>query len=299
MPQVDRQFVDPAVLSRIVPIGLRATGQVEGPISGLHRSPMHGLSPEFAEYREYSPGDDLKNLDWRVFGRTDRHVIKRFEEESNLRCTLLVDASASMGYANRKTGRTKFQAAATIAACLAVLLMKQRDAVGLVTFDKQVRESLKPSATQKQLNQVLETLGRTEVGGETSLADVLDRVTDRLARRGMVVLLTDLLDDPDRLYKSMGKLKHGGHEVLVVQLLDSDEIELPFDDTVMFKDIEGDEQLHGEPWAFRKAYRDAMGEFVGRAKRECRLRKFDHVLLHTDRDLGPPLAQFLHRRANR
>lgn len=292
------QLLDPAVLSRITPLGFKAARVVEGSITGLHRSPMHGVSPEFAEHREYSPGDDVRNLDWKVWAKSDKYVTKRYEEESNLRCTILVDASRSMQYAGKDAqgGRSKFDTAATIAACMMQLLVKQRDSVGLITIDTKPRAVLQPKASSRHTAQILDTLESTKPGGETDLGPVIVRAADQLKRRGMILVLSDLLCDLDTLYESLGKLQHNGHEVVVMHVLDGEEIDLPFNDSIIFKDIEGSEEVFGEPWAFRKAYQKAMNEFTEQVTTRCRSRGIDHVLIRTDQDLGQTLAQYLHRR---
>eukprot|EP00752_Nemacystus_decipiens_P017423 g15618.t1 len=292
------QLLDPTVLSRITPLGFKAARVVEGSITGLHRSPMHGVSPEFAEHREYAPGDDVRNLDWKVWAKSDRYVTKRYEEESNLRCTMLVDASRSMQYAGKEAqgGRSKFDTASTIAACMMQMLMKQRDSVGLITIDTKPRAVLQPKATNRQAAQILDTLESTKPGGETDLGPVIVRAADQLKRRGMVLVLSDLLCDLDVLYESLGKLQHNGHEVVVMHILDGEEIDLPFNDSIIFKDIEGSEEIFGEPWAFRKAYKKAMEDFIEDVTSRCLSRGIDHVLVRTDQDLGQTLAQYLHRR---
>jgi uncharacterized protein (DUF58 family) len=292
------KLLDPDVLTRITPLGFKAARVVEGSITGLHRSPMHGVSPEFAEHREYTAGDDVKNLDWKVWAKSDRYVIKRYEEESNLRCTILLDASRSMQYAGKEAqdGRSKFDTASTIAACFMQLLMKQRDAVGLITIDTKPRTVLQPKATNRHAAQILDTLESTKPGGETDLGPVIVRAADQLKRRGMIVVLSDLLCDLDTLYESLGKLQHNGHEVVVLHILDGEEIDLPFNDSIIFKDIEGSEEVFGEPWAFRKAYQAAMKEFIDTVTKRCQFAGIDHVLIRTDQDLGQTLAQYLHRR---
>ena len=292
------ELLDPTVLSRINPLGFKAARVVEGSITGLHRSPMHGVSPEFAEHREYTPGDDVRNLDWKVWAKSDRYVTKRYEEESNLRCTILLDASRSMQYAGKaaQNGRSKFKTAATIAACMMQLLMKQRDAVGLITIDTKPRAVLQPKSTSRQAAQILDTLESTQPGGETDLGPVIVQAADQIKRRGMVLVLSDLLCDLDTLYESLGKLQHSGNEVVVLHILDGEEIDLPFNDSIIFKDIEGSEEIFGEPWAFRKAYKAAMNAFVDTVTSNCLARGIDHVLIRTDEDLGQAMAQYLHRR---
>lgn len=291
-----KPYLSPEVLAKITPLGLRAQRVVEGTISGLHRSPLHGVSVEFADYREYSPGDDLKRLDWRAYARSNRYFIKQYEEESNLRCTLLVDASASMKYAGRSSTMSKFDYAATTAASLAHLLVRQRDAVGLALVDNQQRAWLRPAATQANLTKIVDTLTAARPDRETELGAAMSSVAGQIAGRGLVIVLSDLLTDLDAFYTALGRLRHGGHEILVFQVLDADEIELPFGDSVLFKDIEGTDQLFAEPWAFRKQYKAAMQDFTNDVARRCRLANIDHLLLTTDAPLDTALSHYLHRR---
>src|SRR5688572_24455402 len=293
MPETSK-FLDPAVLSRIHNLGLRAQRVVEGTISGLHRSPLHGVSVEFAAYREYAPGDDLRRLDWRAYARSNRHFVKQFEEESNLRATVLLDASASMKYGNGPM--TKFDYAATVAASLASLCVQQRDAVALAVFDRAERVFLRPAATQAQLAKILDVLDRAKPERESDLGGVMAQVCDKIKNRGVVIVISDLLVDLDSFYQSLGRLQHNGHEVLVFQVLDDDEIELPFGDSVLFKDIEGSEQVFAEPWAFRKAYKAAMEQFIDETSRRCRSAGIDHLMLKTSDDLGIALSHYLHGR---
>lgn len=316
MPDLTR-FLRPDILGRIGRLALKTQRLAEGAISGQHRSPMHGVSPEFADHREYTPGDDLKNLDWRVYARSGRYYIKRFEEESNLRATILLDCSASMRYGGADTrtsgkeaesgkGLSKFEAGARLAAALAQVLIRQRDAVGLVTFDNDIRTTLRPAATQSQLMKIVDALeaASTGVGGETELGEVIRRTSDRIGRRGMVILISDLLADLPPLYESLGKLQHQGHDVLLLQVLHRDEVELPFGDSVIFKDIEPaggakPEEIYGEPWAFRKQYREAMETFIDEVRSRCRFGGIDHLLLMTDEDLGHKVSHYLHERQRR
>ena len=286
--------LDPTILAQIMPLGLRAQRVVEGSISGLHRSPMHGLSVEFADHREYAPGDDLKRLDWRAYARSDRYQIKRYEEETNLRATLVLDASASMAYGDG--AMTKFQYAATIVASLAALLVKQRDAVGLAVFDQQERAWLRPTATAAQLAKIIETLESTKPDRPTELAVVLRKVAGQIRDRGLVVIVSDLLTDLDALYDGLGRLRHAGHEILIFHVLDGDEIDMPFKDSVLFRDIEGNEQLFAEPWSFRKAYKAAMEQFMAEVRGRCTTMNVDYLQLRTSDDLGAALSHYLHRR---
>lgn len=288
------KYSDPEVLARIAGLGLRARRVVEGTISGMHRSPFHGFNVEFAEYREYSPGDDLRRLDWRVFGRTDRYYIKQFEEESNLRCTIALDASASMRYGSGPLN--KFDYAATVVASLATLLVGQQDPVGLALFDSQPRKILPPAATQAQLVRIVEELESSKPDRETQLGPVVQTLSEQVTKRGLIIIVSDLLTDLESFYDGLSRLQYRGHEIIVLQVLDRDELELPFDDLVLFKDIEGTEELFGEPWVFRNAYRTAMQQFVDGVRETCGSRAIDYLLLRTDEDVGDALSHYLHAR---
>jgi uncharacterized protein (DUF58 family) len=289
--------LDPKILARITPLGLRAQKVVEGSISGLHRSPLHGVSVEFADYREYSPGDDLKRIDWKAYARSNKFQIKRYEEESNLRATIVLDASASMRYGNGAF--TKFQYASTLAASMAALLIRQRDAVGLAVFDEQERSWLKPAATSSQLIKICDTLEKTEPDRKTELSVVMKKVAGQIKARGLIFIISDLLTDLDSFYDSLGRLQHQGNEILIFQILDPDEIELPFKNSVLFRDIEGGkgaEELFAEPWAFRKAYKQAMQTFIGEVRGRCHYAGINHMMLKTSDDLGMALSHYLHGR---
>jgi uncharacterized protein (DUF58 family) len=289
-------YLRPDIIGRLTGIGLRAAQPMEGTISGLHRSPLHGHSPEFADYRSYTPGDDLKDLDWRAFALSDRFYVKRFEEESNLRAFLIVDASASMQYGQPDT---KFDCAATIAASLAAVLLRQRDAVALAAVSTELRHELPPSGTPSQLLKLINLLETLSLAGETDLGTVVSSLADRLPRRGLVIVLSDLLTPLDRLYDALGKLQHSGHEIVLFHVLHRDEVELPFNDSVIFRDLEGDEELFAEPWSFRTAYQSAMDAFVGDVRQRCQYCGIDYVRVLTDEDLGSVLSHFLFTRQRR
>lgn len=287
-------YLRPEILARIVPLGLRASRIVEGTIAGQHRSPLHGLSVEFADYREYVPGDDLKRLDWRAYARSDRFFIKQYEEESNLRGTLLVDASASMRYG--RGAMSKFDYAATLAASLATLLVRQRDAAGLAVFDESERLFLPPAATNMQLAKIIDALESSRPERTTDLGSTITRLVDKIKARGMVFVISDLLTDLERFYDGLGRLQSRGHEIIVFHVLDRDELELPFEGSVMFRDLEGDDEVFAEPWFFQRAYRTAMKEFCTKVESRCRSCGMDYLLLATDSDLALALSHYLHRR---
>lgn len=290
------KFSSPEILARIGRLGLRARYAVHGTLAGINKSPMLGQSVEFLDYREYAPGDDLKLLDWRVYARNNRYAIKLFEEETNLRGTILLDASNSMRYVGDHSAMSKYDYAATLVASLAHLMIDQRDAVGLMVFDEGQREWITPSTKRLQLQRILEQLESTEPERTTSIGSVLHRVAEEIPRRGLVFLVSDLLCDLDELFSALGRLKHRAHEVVVFHLLDRDELELPFSGAVNFRDLEGSEEIMAEPRYFQAIYRDAMKGFTGEVK--TRLSDFgaDYVLLPTDEDLGVALSHYLNRR---
>jgi uncharacterized protein (DUF58 family) len=291
-----RTYSDPDVIARISDLTLRSRRLVEGAISGQHRSPFHGFNIEFASYREYSPGDDLRRLDWRVFARSDRHYIKQYEEESNAQVTFVVDASASMNYRGSGATLSKFDYAATLVVSLAMLLARQQDPVGLVLFDEEATTTLPPNATQAQVSVISGLLQRCVPARKTELGGLLRSLSGRTRRRGLMVIVSDLFTDLDAVYDGLNRLRFLGHEVLVLQVLDRDETELPFDGPTVFRDIEGDEELFAEPGAFREAYRRAMREFLDGLGKECRGRGYDHVRFFNDEPLGATLSSFLHSR---
>jgi uncharacterized protein (DUF58 family) len=291
-----RKYSDPDVIARVSDLSLRSRRLVEGAISGQHKSPFHGFNIEFAEYREYNHGDDLRRLDWRVFARTDRHYIKQYEEESNVRVTFVVDASASMNYRGSAAELNKFDYAATMVVALAMLLVRQQDPVGLILFDEKANTILPPSATQSQISVMSTLLEKCQPARKTELGGLLMSLADQFRRRNLVVIVSDLFTDLSKLYDALNRLRFSGHEVLVMQVLDRDELELPFEGPTLFHDIEGDEELFAEPWAFRRSYQDAINEFLTSVTKDCGARGYDHVKLFTNEHLGDSLSYFLHYR---
>ena len=295
MPR-SRAYSDPDAIAQIADLTLRSRRLAEGAISGQHRSPFHGFNIEFAAYREYTPGDDLRRLDWRAFARSDRHFIKQYEEESNVRATFVVDASASMNYRGGRAALSKFDYAATLVVALSMLLSRQQDPVGMVLFDEAVGTLVPPSAKGAQVTILADLLQQCTPARKTELGGLLASLTDRIRRRGFLVIVSDLFTDMDAVYDGLNRLRFLGHEVLVVQVLDRDELELPFDGPTVFKDIEGEEEVFAEPGAFRRDYQAAMRNFLEEIRRECGGRGYDHIRFCTDEPLGASLARFLRLR---
>jgi len=284
-------FLDPATLARLGTLELKARTVVEGFLSGLHRSPYRGFSVEFAEYRQYLPGDDLASLDWKVYARSDRHFIKKFEEETNLECHLLIDISASMGYATG--GISKLQYGSYLAAALAYLMNRQRDAVGLIAFDDQIIERVPPSARSSQLTSLLVTLDRLRLGSATDVAKPLRDLAGSLRKRGLVVLISDLLDDATRVIEGLKHFRYRGSEVIVFQILAPAELHFRFEQAGWFRDVETGQQVLADPAAVREPYLEAMRRFQERYRRELNLAGVDYVLLDTSMPLEHALMPYL------
>ena len=290
-----RQFLDPAVIARLGTLELKAKTVVEGFLSGLHRSPFKGFSVEFAEYRQYIHGDDLSTIDWKVFARSDRYYVKKFEEETNLDCHLLLDVSGSMGYGSR--GMTKFEYGACLAASLGYLMNRQRDGVGLMAFDDRIVSALPASTRPGHMRNLLVTLDRLVLGKQTSVSKPLRQLAESLTKRGMVVLISDLLDDPEAVIRGLKHFHHRGSDVLVFHVLDPDELEFPFDRATRFEDLETGEEVMAVPAIVRAHYLKAIGGLIERYRRELGGAGIDYQLLNTKEPLELALLAYLSTRS--
>jgi len=292
----DRPFLDPAVVARLGTLELKARTIVEGLLSGLHRSPFKGFSVEFAEYRQYIPGDDLSTIDWKVYARSDRFYVKKFEEETNLDCHLMLDVSGSMGY-GRHHPMTKFEYGACLAASLAYLMNRQRDAVGLTAFDEEIVTMLPSSSRTGHLRAVLLTLDRLKTGQRTNVSKPLHALADSLSKRGMVVLISDLLDDPDSVIRGLKHFQFRGTDVIVFHILDPDEIEFPFDRATRFEDLETADEVMAVPGVVRDHYLREIGSLIERYRRDLGSAGIDYQLLTTNHPLELALMAYLSTRA--
>jgi uncharacterized protein (DUF58 family) len=292
----DRPFLDPAVLARLGTLELKARTIVEGFLSGLHRSPFKGFSVEFAEYRQYIPGDALSTIDWKVYARSDRYVIKKFEEETNLDCHLLLDVSGSMGYGSHH-GMSKFEYGAVLAASLGYLMNRQRDAVGLTAFDENIVSMLPASARPGHLMALLVTLDRLQTGNQTNVSKPLHRLANTLTKRGIVVLISDLLDNPDDVIRGLRHFQFRGIDVIVFHVLDPDELDFPFERATRFEDLETAEEVMAVPRLVREHYLREIGALIVRYKRELGSAGIDYTLLPTSQPLELALLSYLSTRA--
>ena len=289
-----RKYLNPEVVSKLRSMDLRARLVVEGFITGLHKSPYHGFSVEFAEHRQYMPGDEIKHIDWKVYGKTDRFYVKQFEEETNLKSYILLDASASMGYSS--TGMSKLQYASYLAGALSYLMIRQRDAVGLVTFDEKIRRYLPPRSVTSYLNQILTELDHTESSSKTDIATALHQMADRIKRRGLIILFSDLLDDPQKVISGLRHFRHKKHEVIVFQILDPLELTFEFKQDAVFKDLESGEEINTQPWHIRSEYQQQVNKFINTYKKFCREHKIDYVMLNTKENYDRALFEYLIKR---
>ena len=290
------RFLDPAVIARLGTLELKARTIVEGFLSGLHRSPFKGFSVEFAEYRQYIAGDDLSSIDWKVYARSDRYYVKKFEEETNLNCYLLLDVSASMGY-GRRGGPTKLEYGQMLAASLAYLMNRQRDAVALTAFDETIVDMLPPSARPGHLRSVLVTLDRLRLGKRTDVSKPLHVLADAVKKRGMVVLISDLLDEPDRVVDGLRHFRFRGTDVVVFHLIDPDELTFPFERASKFRDMELGDELMAVPSVVRAAYLAELTRALDTYRRELRSMGVDYQLVNTSESLEFALMSYLSTRS--
>jgi uncharacterized protein (DUF58 family) len=318
--QVSR-FLDPAVVSRLGNMDLKARLIVEGYIAGLHRSPYHGFSVEFAEYRQYMQGDNIKTIDWKVFGKTDRSYVKLFEEETNLIGTILLDKSGSMGFPsaeearerergerrrrhrNRSEGEgeagpplTKLNYGSMLAASLAYIMIRQQDAVGLCLFDDEVRTMIPHRSVRKQLFHILQNLEAVSPGRKTSVSPALHEIAERMKRRGLMILISDMMDNPDAIIDGLKHFRHRQHEVIVFHVLDPREVDLDYKDEVEFEDLESGRRLRLEPAFLREQYSQDVAGWIDRLNRNCRNHQIDYNLLRTDTPYDQALTAFLGKR---
>lgn len=292
---------DPTELSKYGGLTLLARNVVEGFLTGIHRSPFKGFSVEFAEHRQYVAGDEIRHIDWRAFGKTDRYYVKEYEEETNLKAYLLVDASASMGFRGSKKAPSKLEYASRVAGSLAYLMLHQADAVGLITHDTKVRTLVTPKASPKHLLQILRTLEGTVPGGETSLGTIWDELAaHHLKRRGMVIILSDFLDDINPMIKALQHLRHRNHEVMLFQVMAPEELDFPYKRLTQFRHLEqtGEKKIV-DPRRLREDYLKNLNAFQTELRERAGKLQVDHHLMRTDSPVAQALGVYLNRRMKR
>jgi len=295
MPTQRQNYFDPLVLAKISNMSLRARYVVEGMLSGLHKSPYRGYSVEFAEHREYVPGDEIRRIDWKAYGKFDRYFVKEYEEETNLRATIFLDASASMAYGSQ--GLSKFEYGCYLAASLAYLMLRQGDYVGLVTFGADVQRYIPPRSGLAHMQALMHQLESTAPGGETHLDRSLREIAGKITKRGMILVISDLFDDPEAVLRTLKFFRHRRNEVMVFHLLDHDELEFPFERLTVFEDIEAPAaRVLAEPKVIREAYLQQLQTFIDDYRQACRRDLIDYNCFPTTTPLDIALTRYLARR---
>jgi len=286
------QYLKPEVIRQIARLDLRAQFIVKGFMQGLHASPFHGFSVEFSEHRKYTSGDDPKDIDWLVYAKTDKYYVKKFEAETNIHGYLVMDLSRSMGYTHRQQ-LTKFEYSICLAAAMCYMMIHQQDPVGLITFDQKVRDSLPPKSKRKQLGNVLSLLARLKPTGETDIGRSLIQIAAMLKQRSLVMIFSDLLTDPEPVIKSLRRLRHGGHDVILFHVLDEAEVRFPFDGLIEFEEPESHQKLQVDATDFRQAYLDELAAFREQYRQECFQSGIDYVPLDTSMQFDRALTEYL------
>jgi uncharacterized protein (DUF58 family) len=282
------------VVTKLKGLDLKARLVVEGFLTGLHRSPFRGFSVEFAEHRQYMPGDEIRRIDWKVWGKTDRFYVKEFEEETNMKGYILLDASGSMAYGSSKLSKLEYSS--LLSAALSFLLLQQQDSVGLVTFDTRIRRYIPPRSTALHLHHILKELDQLSCGGETNVSATFHELAERIRRRGLVIVISDLLDDPREVLLSLKHFRHKKHEVIVFHVLDRFELEFPFQKSAVFRDMETREEIPVHPQHLRREYRRTVEAFMESYKKRCRENSIDYVPINTSTPYGFALSSYLAKR---
>lgn len=292
------QYLKPEVIRQVSRLDLRAKFIVEGFIAGMHMSPFHGFSVEFSEHRKYSPGDNISDIDWNVYAKTDRYYIKKFQAETNLTGYLVMDLSASMGYTYRQE-LTKFEYGISLAAALGYLMIHQQDPVGMIAFDHRVSQSLPPRSKRSQIGNILSLLARLKPSGDTEIAKSLHQIAGMIRHRGLIMLFSDLLGDPEPIQKALHRLRHAGHDIILFHILDEAEALFPFDGLVELMDNETDETLLVDADGVRADYLDEVAAFQDGYRKECARARIDYVPLHTGMAFDKALTSYLASRRAR
>ncbi len=289
-----RKYLNPITAAKLANISLKARLAVEGYLIGQHKSPYHGFSVEFSEHRAYGTGDEVRHIDWKLFGKTERYYVKRFEEETNLRSYILLDTSLSMNFGNQSI--TKLEYGSFLCSALSYLMLKQRDSVGLVQFDKKINQFLPSRASRSHLNKIMESLEKITPGDNTHIRPILDHMAERIKKRGLIILISDLFDDPKDVIKGLSHFKHNKQEVIVFHILDRNEFEFEFNKRTKFKDMETGQTITTDPWHIQISYKEKIKLFQKNYKLGCRKQKIDYVPLYTDQSLDIALNEYLKKR---
>ena len=293
MPRAN-QVLSPEIISRLNNLSLKARYVVEGFMVGLHKSPYHGFSVEFSEHRAYGAGDEIRHVDWKLWGKTDRYFVKQYEEETNLKAYLLIDQSLSMNYASNKISKLEY--AKLISASLGYLMLKQQDAVGLTLFDDRIRVNIPARSKRSHLNVILSKMEKIKAGPETRMAPVLHSTAEVIKKRGLIILISDLFDTQEEVLSGLQHFRYKGHEVIVFHIMDPQEMKLDFSQRTRFRDMESGEEIITDPWHIQKEYQRDMEKFCNNYKIQCRQNNIDYIQLSTDSSLDMALSEYLLKR---
>jgi len=295
-PRSGYRYLEPEALARVKNLSMVARGVVEGSMTGLHASPYKGFSVEFAEHREYTVGDDPRHLDYKMLARTERLYIKQYEEETNMRVQILLDTSGSMAY-NHSAKITKYDYGAYLTAILSYLMTRQQDSVGLTTFDTAIRLDMPARSSPRHFNEMMHQLEEIKPGNETGIAETLHVLANRFKKRCLIVLISDLYDEPEAVMRALHHFRHRRHEVIVFQVFDKAEIDFPFDDTVAFQDLETHERIQIDPAYVRDVYKEQIEQFIETYRRGCAESNIDYVMTDTTTPYDFMLSRYITKRA--
>jgi len=295
MGLANQNYLSPSIIKKIDNLYLRAKLVVEGFIVGLHKSPYHGFSIEFSEHRPYTFGDEIKFIDWKLLAKTDKLYIKQFEEETNLKSYILFDKSSSMNFGSGDI--SKFEYAKNICACLSYLMIKQQDAVGLTTFDKKINTSISPKSKISHLNYLLKVLNNTKIEGETKISNILHSLAESIKKRGLIILISDLIDNPKDVLSGLRHFRYKGHEVIIFHIIDDKEINFDFNSPINFIDLEDQKMIKTDPRQIKTDYKESFDNFCQEYKNECNKNNIDYIPINTSSSIDKTLIQYLIKRA--
>jgi uncharacterized protein (DUF58 family) len=290
----NKKYLQPEIVAKLDNMALRARLVVEGYIIGQHKSPYHGFSVEFAEHRAYGPGDEIRHVDWKLYGKTDRYYVKQYEEETNLKAYILLDTSRSMKYTSGTV--TKLDYASYLSAALTYLMLNQQDGTGLILFDEKIQKFIPPRSTPSYLNTILKNLEKPTFGSDTDIGLVLHEMAERIKKRGLVILISDLMDDQEAVLSGLKHFRHNKQEVILFHILDRKELDFKFNTRTRFKDMESASQLTTEPWQIKSSYKKRIQRLQNDYKKQCREQLIDYVPLFTDQSLDIALNSYLNKR---
>jgi uncharacterized protein (DUF58 family) len=289
-----KKYLHPETVAKLDNMALRARLVVEGYIIGQHKSPYHGFSVEFAEHRAYGPGDEIRHVDWKLYGKTDRYYVKQYEEETNLKVYILLDISRSMKYTSKTVSKLDY--ASYLSAALSYLMLNQRDGTGLILFDEKIQTFIPPRSTSSHLNTILKHLEKPKLGSDTEIGTVLHEMAERIKKRGLIILISDLMDDQESVLSGLKHFRHNKQEVILFHILDRKELDFDFNARTRFKDMESGSLLTTEPWQIKSSYKKRIQLLQDEYKKQCRKQLIDYVPLFTDQSLDIALNSYLNKR---